>query len=113
MLDASEDAYDQSFVLLALAHAHKAGHRKALASGTETFAFIDEYLADARLTGFWTGRRQRVAPVKPTHAPARSISGLVCHNGQPRLPAARRSYLDLFAITCSMRNLDAWRIFQQ
>ncbi|HMF67452.1 MAG TPA: AGE family epimerase/isomerase [Phyllobacterium sp.] len=52
VLDATEDAYDQSFVLLALAHAHKAGHKKALALGTETFVFIDEYLADARLTGF-------------------------------------------------------------
>ncbi|MBZ9654298.1 AGE family epimerase/isomerase [Phyllobacterium lublinensis] len=52
VLDATEDAYDQSCVLLALAHAHKAGHKDALALGTETFAFIDEHLADARLTGF-------------------------------------------------------------
>ncbi len=28
VLDPAEDAYDQSFVLLALAHAHKAGHRR-------------------------------------------------------------------------------------
>ncbi|CAN7551896.1 AGE family epimerase/isomerase [Phyllobacterium sp. LjRoot231] len=52
VLDPTEDAYDQSCVLLALAHAHKAGHKEALALGTETFVFIDEYLADARLTGF-------------------------------------------------------------
>lgn len=52
VLDASEDTYDQSFVLLALAHAHKAGHPQALALATETFAFIDEHLADSRLTGF-------------------------------------------------------------
>ncbi len=52
VLDATEDAYDQSCVLLALAHAHKVGHKDALALGTETFAFIDEHLADARLTGF-------------------------------------------------------------
>jgi mannose/cellobiose epimerase-like protein (N-acyl-D-glucosamine 2-epimerase family) len=52
ILDATEDAYDQSCVLLALAHAHKAGHSEALALATETFAFIDEHLADARLTGF-------------------------------------------------------------
>ncbi|KXF75426.1 mannose-1-phosphate guanylyltransferase [Paramesorhizobium deserti] len=50
--DPTEDAYDQSFVLLALAHAHKAGHRDALPLATETFAFIDEYLADARCAGF-------------------------------------------------------------
>ncbi len=52
VLDPTEDAYDQSCVLLALAHSHKAGHKDALALGTETFAFIDEYLADVRLTGF-------------------------------------------------------------
>ncbi|MEJ1118404.1 AGE family epimerase/isomerase [Phyllobacterium sp. CCNWLW109] len=52
ILDASEDTYDQSFVLLALAHAHKAGHPQALRLATETFAFIDEYLADSRMTGF-------------------------------------------------------------
>jgi mannose/cellobiose epimerase-like protein (N-acyl-D-glucosamine 2-epimerase family) len=39
-------------VLLALAHAHRAGHPQALGLATETFAFIDEYLADSKLRGF-------------------------------------------------------------
>ncbi|MDP1159617.1 AGE family epimerase/isomerase, partial [Klebsiella variicola] len=52
VLDGAEDAYDQSFVLLALAHAHRAGHPQALGLATETFAFIDEYLADSKLRGF-------------------------------------------------------------
>ncbi len=52
VLDPVEDAYDHSCVLLALAHAHKSGNRRALALGEETFAFIDAHLEDARLTGF-------------------------------------------------------------
>lgn len=52
VLDGTEDAYDQSFVLLALAHAHRAGHPQALGLATETFAFLDEHLADSKLRGF-------------------------------------------------------------
>jgi mannose-1-phosphate guanylyltransferase/mannose-6-phosphate isomerase len=50
--DATEDAYDHSCVLLALAHAHICGNPDALQLGEETFAFIDEHLEDQRLTGF-------------------------------------------------------------
>jgi mannose-1-phosphate guanylyltransferase/mannose-6-phosphate isomerase len=50
--DPAEDAYDNSFVLLALAHAHKAGHPDALQLGRETFDFLDNHLEDVRLTGF-------------------------------------------------------------
>ena len=50
--DPAEDAYDNSFVLLALAHAHKAGHPAALQLGRETFDFLDNHLEDVRLTGF-------------------------------------------------------------
>ncbi|NGN40555.1 mannose-1-phosphate guanylyltransferase/mannose-6-phosphate isomerase [Mesorhizobium sp. CGMCC 1.15528] len=50
--DATEDAYDHSCVLLALAHAHMCGNPDALRLGEETFAFIDEHLEDHRLTGF-------------------------------------------------------------
>ena len=52
VVDPTEDAYDHSCVLLALAHAHRAGHKDALALGEETFRFLDAYLEDARLTGF-------------------------------------------------------------
>lgn len=52
VLDGTEDAYDQSFVLLALAHAHRAGHPQALGLATQTFAFLDEHLADAKMRGF-------------------------------------------------------------
>lgn len=50
--DPVEDAYDHSCVLLALAHAHRAGNSRALALGEETFHFLDTHLEDARLTGF-------------------------------------------------------------
>ena len=92
VLDPTEDAYDQSFVLLALAHAHKAGHNKALALGTETFVFIDDYLADARLTGFLeTPDDNGLAPVKPAYASAGSFPRLVCSDRQSRLSAAGRA----------------------
>ncbi|MCO5073478.1 MAG: mannose-1-phosphate guanylyltransferase/mannose-6-phosphate isomerase [Rhizobiaceae bacterium] len=50
--DPVEDAYDHSCVLLALAHAHLSGNPDALRLGKETFAFLDDYLEDHRLTGF-------------------------------------------------------------
>lgn len=50
--DATEDAYDHSCVLLALAYAHMCGNPDALRLGEETFAFIDAHLEDERLTGF-------------------------------------------------------------
>ncbi|NWB92661.1 AGE family epimerase/isomerase [Pseudomonas agarici] len=52
VLDGTEDAYDQSCVLLALAHAHRAGHPQALDLATQTFTFLDQYLADSKLRGF-------------------------------------------------------------
>ncbi|WP_256749483.1 mannose-1-phosphate guanylyltransferase/mannose-6-phosphate isomerase [Mesorhizobium sp. Mes31] len=50
--DATEDAYDHSCVLLALAHAHMSGNPDALRLGEETFAFLDAHLEDHRMTGF-------------------------------------------------------------
>ncbi|MGX5846555.1 mannose-1-phosphate guanylyltransferase/mannose-6-phosphate isomerase [Mesorhizobium sp. PL10] len=50
--DATEDAYDHSCVLLALAHAHICGHPDALRLGEETFSFLDTHLEDSRMTGF-------------------------------------------------------------
>ena len=52
VLDPVEDAYDHSCVLLALAHAKACGNDEAARLGAETFAFLDEYLADPRGTGF-------------------------------------------------------------
>ncbi|MDI6026568.1 AGE family epimerase/isomerase [Corticibacterium sp. UT-5YL-CI-8] len=50
--DATEDAYDHSCVLLALAHAHLCGNPDALGLAEETFAFLDSHLEDQRMTGF-------------------------------------------------------------
>lgn len=50
--DPTEDAYDHSCVLLALAHAHRVGNPKALALGRETFSFLDGYLEDRSMRGF-------------------------------------------------------------
>ncbi|MBP0438848.1 AGE family epimerase/isomerase [Tianweitania sediminis] len=50
--DPTEDAYDHSCVLLALAHAHAAGNKDAMRLGDATFDFLDEHLEDHRLTGF-------------------------------------------------------------
>ena len=52
VLDGAEDAYDQSFVLLALAHAHRVGHPQALGLATQTFTFLEQNLADSKLRGF-------------------------------------------------------------
>jgi len=50
--DPTEDAYDHACVLLALAHAHRMGNPEALPLACETFAFIDEHLADPLGAGF-------------------------------------------------------------
>lgn len=50
--DATEDAYDHSCVLLALAHAHMCGNPDALRLAEETFSFLDAHLEDSRMTGF-------------------------------------------------------------
>ncbi|HTV71979.1 MAG TPA: mannose-1-phosphate guanylyltransferase/mannose-6-phosphate isomerase [Rhizobiaceae bacterium] len=50
--DPAEDAYDHSCVLLALAHAHRAGNPDAKTLGEETFSFLDEHLEDGKMTGF-------------------------------------------------------------
>lgn len=50
--DTTEDAYDHSCVLLALAHAHMCGNPEALRLGEETFSFLDAHLEDSRMTGF-------------------------------------------------------------
>lgn len=50
--DPTEDAYDHSCVLLALAHAHMCGNESALRLGEETFAFLDAHLEDRQTTGF-------------------------------------------------------------
>ncbi len=50
--DPTEDAYDHSCVLLALAHAYRCGHQGALQLAQETFNFIDSYLEDGCLNGF-------------------------------------------------------------
>ncbi len=52
ILDGTADAYDHSCVLLALAHAHRAGNPDAMRLGAETFAFLDSHLEDHRLTGY-------------------------------------------------------------
>lgn len=52
VVDPVEDAYDHACVLLALAHAHTAGHPGALQLGQETMVFLDEHLEDRQLTGF-------------------------------------------------------------
>lgn len=52
VVDPAEDAYDHACVLLALAHAHRAGHPDALRLGEETFAFLDEALEDRNMRGF-------------------------------------------------------------
>ncbi|MGB3500401.1 MAG: AGE family epimerase/isomerase [Mesorhizobium sp.] len=50
--DPTEDAYDHSCVLLALAHAHRAGNPDAMRLGLETFAFLDAHLEDQRMRGY-------------------------------------------------------------
>lgn len=52
VLDPVEDTYDHACVLLALAHAHKAGNPDALALGQQTLVFLDEHLEDIRMNGF-------------------------------------------------------------
>lgn len=52
IIDKTEDCYDQACVLLALAHAHRIGNKQALPLAIETFAFLDNYLADKHGRGF-------------------------------------------------------------
>lgn len=53
VVDATEDAYDLSCVLLALAWAHASGNPDALQLGKEAFAFLDEHLEDGAAGGFF------------------------------------------------------------
>jgi len=53
VLDATENLYDQAFVLLALAHAHAAGHARAWALMEETLIFLDSHLLDGQGRGFF------------------------------------------------------------
>lgn len=50
--DPTEDAYDHSCVLLALAHAHMCANPDAERLAEETFQFLDAHLEDRRMTGF-------------------------------------------------------------
>ena len=51
--DETEDLYDQTCILLALAHAHKIGNTKAGALGQETFKFIQTHFSDTTNGGFF------------------------------------------------------------
>jgi mannose-1-phosphate guanylyltransferase/mannose-6-phosphate isomerase len=51
--DATEDTYDHSCVLLALAHAHACGNPDAERLARETIAFIDTHLTDPQSGGFY------------------------------------------------------------
>ena len=101
--------------MLALAHAHKAGHSEALALGTETFVFIDEYLADARLTGFLetpgdTGLRRSNPHM---HLLEAFLAWYYATGNRDYLQRAAR-IVDLFRHHMfDAGNLDAGRIFQQ
>jgi mannose/cellobiose epimerase-like protein (N-acyl-D-glucosamine 2-epimerase family) len=52
ILDSAEDSYDTAFVLLALAHAARAGHAEARQLGEETFSFLRANLADPQGGGY-------------------------------------------------------------
>jgi len=53
VLDATEDLYDQAFVLLALAHAYKIGVSKAYSLAQATLDFLDTHLADRQMGGYF------------------------------------------------------------
>ena len=53
VLDSTEDVYDHAFVLLALAHATKAGHPGAEELGRQTFDFLKDHLEDDTQRGYF------------------------------------------------------------
>ena len=53
ILDDTEDLYDTACVLLALAHAHRCGDRRALRLCDETLKFLDGHLSDDRHGGYF------------------------------------------------------------
>ncbi|EJF90392.1 AGE family epimerase/isomerase [Bartonella tamiae] len=52
VINATQESYDQSCVLLALAHAHHIGHAKALPLAMEIFSFLDHFLTVKGTQGF-------------------------------------------------------------
>lgn len=68
VLDATQDCYDQSFMLLALAHAYRAGHGEALQLAQESFAFIDANLADRSGAGFYDTPSDKDNPEAMRHS---------------------------------------------
>ncbi|RBO97522.1 AGE family epimerase/isomerase [Pseudochrobactrum asaccharolyticum] len=61
IVEARENFYDQTCMLLALSYAHQAGHNQALQLGQETFAFLDSKLAHIA-GGFYENRNDRDRP---------------------------------------------------
>jgi mannose-1-phosphate guanylyltransferase/mannose-6-phosphate isomerase len=53
VLDATEDLYDHTCILLALAHAHKVGNVSAHALAVETIAYVEQNLADRSGRGYF------------------------------------------------------------
>ena len=62
LVEARENFYDQTCMLLALCYAHQAGHNQALQLGQETFAFLDSKLAHIA-GGFYENRNDRDSPL--------------------------------------------------
>ncbi|MBX8801089.1 NTP transferase domain-containing protein [Ochrobactrum sp. MR28] len=61
IVEARENFYDQTCMLLALSYAHQVGHNQALQLGQETFAFLDSKLAHIA-GGFYENRNDRDRP---------------------------------------------------
>jgi mannose-1-phosphate guanylyltransferase/mannose-6-phosphate isomerase len=53
VLDATEDLYDHTCILLALAHAHKVGNDSAHSLADETLAYVEQKLADRSGRGYF------------------------------------------------------------
>jgi mannose-1-phosphate guanylyltransferase/mannose-6-phosphate isomerase len=58
VLDATEDLYDHTCILLALAHAHKVGNERAHSLAGETLAYVEQKLADRGGRGYFEDSAQ-------------------------------------------------------
>ena len=97
IVDECEDAYDHACVLLALAFAHKAGNRDALALGDQTMAFVDNHLEDKHLRGFLEDREG--SPVRRTNPHMHLLEAFLAWHGATKDHSClRRSarIIDLF-----------------
>jgi len=110
VLDGREDLYDQAFVLLALAHAHAAGHARAWALMEETLIFLDTHLVDGQAGGLFESPL-RDEPYRRSNPHMHLLEAYLSWyrvTGEPRFIERARAIVELF--TLKFFDAESWTL---